>query len=44
MARYTEFDKTDIFNATINEKIQELIQLCNAEQMPIFVSVAVVIS
>ena len=41
MARYTEFDKTDVFNSTINEKVQELIQLCNAEQMPIFVSIAV---
>lgn len=41
MARYTEFDKTEVFDTVINNKIQELIQLCNAEQMPIFVSVAV---
>lgn len=40
-ARYTQYDKKDIFNSTINSKIQELIQLCNAEQLPIFISVAV---
>ena len=27
MAKYTEFDKTDVFNSTINEKIQEHILL-----------------
>jgi hypothetical protein len=41
MPQYTKYDKTEIFNSTINNKIQELIQLCNAEQLPIFVSVAV---
>ncbi len=40
-AKYTKYDKTDVFDSTINDKIQELIQLCNAEQVPIFVSVAV---
>ena len=40
MSKYTEYDKTDEFDV-INEKIQELIQLCNTEQVPVFVSVAI---
>lgn len=39
--KYTKYDKTDIYNSVINNKIQEIIQLCNAEQLPIFISVAV---
>lgn len=39
--KYTNYDKKEIFDSTINNRIQELIQLCNAEQIPIFISAAV---
>ncbi len=41
MAKYTEFDKTDAYETQVLKKIQELLRLCNKEQMPIFISVAV---
>ena len=37
----TEFDKTKDFNILIKPKILELIQLCNKERIPIFVSACV---
>ena len=41
MSKYTEFNKTDIYENEIEKKIYELLRLCNKEQLPVFVSVAV---
>ena len=41
MAKYTDFDKTDVYETQVLKKVQELLRLCNKEQMPIFISVAV---
>ena len=39
--RYTEYDKTDIYEGEVLRKIQELLRICNKEQLPIFISTAV---
>ena len=41
MSKYTEFDKEGIYGVEIEKKIFELLRLCNKEQLPIFISVAV---
>lgn len=40
MAKYTEYDKNDIYEAEVLPKIQELLRLCNREQIPLFISAA----
>ena len=37
----TEFDKRDIYESLIEPKVTELIQLCNKERMPVFITVCV---
>lgn len=37
----TTYDKTDIYETEVLKRVQELLRLCNKEQMPIFISVAV---
>ena len=39
--KYTNYDKTDTYEEQIQEKIQEILRICNKEQIPIFISVAV---
>lgn len=39
--KYTEYDKTDVYNSEILEKVQELLKVCNKEQIPAFISLAV---
>ena len=41
MANYTNYNKNDIYETEVVKKIQELLRICNKEQLPIFVSVAV---
>lgn len=41
MSKYTNYDKTDVYENQVIAKVQELLRLCNKEQMPIFISVAV---
>ena len=41
MPKYTNFDKNDTYETLVAKKIQELLRICNKEQMPIFISVAV---
>lgn len=38
---FTEFDKKDIYENEIAEKVTELVQLCNKERMPMFITVCV---
>lgn len=35
----TEFDKKDIFDATIAAKVSDVIQACNKEHLPVFIAV-----
>lgn len=37
----TKFDKREIYNDVIKEKVTDLIQACNKERMPVFISVCV---
>ena len=39
--KYTEYDKEEIYEKELMEKIQEILRICNKEQLPIFISVAV---
>ena len=41
MGKYTQFDKTEIYETEIIKKVQELLRECNKEQIPVFISVAV---
>ena len=41
MIKYKEYDKKEQFNAEINEKIQEVLRLCETHEIPIFISCVV---
>ena len=41
MIEYTDYDKRNIFEAEIEEKIHELLQQCEEAKIPIFISAAV---
>lgn len=38
---YTEFDKREVYDAVIAQKVEELIQLCNKDHLPVFITVCV---
>lgn len=38
---YTKFDKTEIYDTRIQEKVDELVQICNREHIPLFVAACV---
>lgn len=39
--KYTEYNKEEVYEKELMEKIQEILRICNKEQLPIFISVAV---
>lgn len=41
MPSTTIFDKTEVFDESIAPKIEEIIQICNREHIPIFISACV---
>ena len=41
MSKYTEFDKKEIYEDFVEEKILELVRLCNQHKLPFFMTVAV---
>jgi hypothetical protein len=38
---FKEFDKTDVFETEIQEKIDEILRICNRERIPMFFCAAV---